>query len=178
MVALGGSGTTGGVTADGLGLGLIACQPSGAQNSTNLANGQQVCSLATAQSSKQISTLGVFLAVAGITPGAGVNRIALYSEAGALLTNTADMTVSFESTGFREAACPAFVLIAGTNYYLSVLTSFTGTVPQINYDGTEAYPALNGHYINVFQNGQTTLPATITPSAMSLSFAANVIYAR
>ena len=79
------------------------------------------------------------------------------------------MTALFETTGYIEGTLTAGVPIAeGTGYYLAYLSSFTGTVPTVAaLNGANAFPPIRGNYPSVFETGQATVPATITPSGMT-----------
>jgi hypothetical protein len=175
------AGGGGGPTAAGLGLGLVSVPPIlASETSTNLVNGTLLCQLTTAAAGAALSHMGIWLGTAGVTPGAGVNRLAIFTEAGAQVAQTVDMTAAFEGTGVVEGALQAaFTPTAGANYYLAALASFTGTVPAAQcFEMSPEVPALNGHLLSQGFTGQTTVPATITPAAGNLSFFIPLVYAR
>jgi len=164
----------GGLTTAGLGLGLLAVNPAYAASSASGNSEQLSITLCTATASKTVTTLGIMVTQAGVTPGAGVNVLAMYSESGELLAQTGDMTSAFESTGFAEGAIgnpggiTSYALTEGTNYYLAWLSSFTGTIPKFGGVNTGSTgQALNGHYVMRNLTSQTSLPALITPSSMN-----------
>jgi hypothetical protein len=136
-----------------------------ATGSHALTNEQAYFILCTATEAAVITKLGALLSAAGVTPGAGVNRLALFTEAGVQAAVTGDMTTAFESTGFAEGTITPYTLTEGANYYLMILTSFTGTVPSVAGPSLSVtMPALNGHYLNGSLASQATVPASITPS--------------
>lgn len=132
------------------------------------ANGNLLLGLCRNVASGTVGHLGVNIVVAGVTAGAGVNRLALFSSAGVLLGQTVDATAAFGGTGYVEVAMASGVAVtAGTEYYLGILTSFTGTNPTITgLSGSINLPNnIRGFYPNIFFTGQTTVPASFTPSA-------------
>ena len=123
----------GGLSIASLGLGIATAPFSQITITSNsLVNEQLFATLCTASVTKTITKLGLILSIAGATPGSGVNLMAIFSASGGTqLGITADMTSAMESTGQVEGALTSGVAItAGTNYYLVVLSSFTGTTPK------------------------------------------------
>ena len=164
-----------------LGLGLLTAHPFQCTSNENLADGQLVFCLATAQKSQAITKLGIAMFRAGVTPGAGVNQLALYSEAGVLLTNTGDMTSAFETgpPSWAEGSCTSHSIVQGTDYYMAVLTSFTGTAPGfIASDASANVAALNGHFLGQVFTGQSTLPGSVTPAIAHSHVFSYAMYAR
>lgn len=175
-----GGGGGSGLTAAGLGLTVMTVTPNFWLTTFSLSAQQVYLVLATAQSSATVTKLGVYLTGAGVTAGAGVNRLAIYSEAGTLLQQTGDMTSAFGGTGWVEGTIPAQALTAGTNYYIGVLCNFTGTAPTcagiaLNAAGNTV---LNTHYPAGTLNGQATVPASITPASLSNLQNLPAMYAR
>lgn len=129
-------------------------------------------SLAVAAKSGTLNHLGIVLAAAATTAGAGINALAIYSAAGALLGQTGDMTASFTgAAGYVEGTLGSGVaVVAGTAYYLAVVNNFTGTDPTFagfSIPGT-LYP-IRSDYMTVSQNAVTAFPASFTPSALGFS---------
>jgi hypothetical protein len=178
----GGGGTqycVAGPAVTALGLGLLTVDPSACGTVNTLSNEVLFAFLVTAPNSQAVTKLGIWVTTAGVTPGAGVNRLALFSETGTLLEQTGDMTTAFESTGWAEGTISSYNIVAGTNYYLAVLASFTGTIPDAaELAATTAVPGLNGHYLAVGLNGQATMPSSITPSTMTTQSRVYALYAR
>lgn len=119
-----------------------------------------------------ISKLGTWLTVSGAT-SSGANGMALYTEAGTLVDQTADMTASFSgSQGWISGTLSGGVqTLAAGNYYIAILSHFSGTAPQFAAN-TDLDPALasglvpiNGHYPAVYLTSQASFPASFTPSA-------------
>jgi hypothetical protein len=156
--------------ASGMGLAFWTMPPNMCVLATGntAANGNLLLGMAVAVKAQTLTKLGVNVVVAGVTPGAGVNRLVLYSSAGALLGQTVDMTAAFQGTGYIEGALTVSVpATAGTEYYLGIVTSFTGTNPTISgLSGSVNLPEnIRSNYPNIFFTGQATVPASFTPSA-------------
>lgn len=140
--------------------------------------------LATAGQTATLTALGTYVHTAGVTAGAGVNRLAIYTAAGVLLAQTADLTAAFGAAALAEAALTTPVGVqAGTNYYLAILANFTGTAVQtigvagqaLNSAGT---PLFGGVLPNLFSGGQASMPASFTPSGLSVGGSLAYIYGR
>lgn len=166
---------------DMLGLGLLTAPPVESGFTVSVTAGNLVCCLVNCPKSITVSTLGVQVTAAGVT-GSGTNAIALFTEAGVLIDQTGDMTTAFSSIGFMEGAMgSSHSLTAGTNYYLALLTHFSGTVPKVAATGTAStanIPLLNGHYIALFKSLQATVPGSFTPSSYTLNTGQYIMYAR
>jgi hypothetical protein len=135
-------------------------------------NGNLLLCLARAVAAVPINKLGVNVLTAGVTPGAGVNRMTLFTAAGVLVAQTTDMTAALQSTGYTEGTISGGAAVtAGTEYYLGIVTSFTGTTPLISGNsGSPNFPFnIRGFYPSIFLTGQATVPASFTPSAASLN---------
>lgn len=78
-----------------------------------------------------ISNLGTWLTAAGVT-SSGVNGMALADAAGNLIDQTVDMTALFSGTlGYIEAALSGGSrTLSDVNYYVGVLTHFSGSAPR------------------------------------------------
>lgn len=166
---------------DMLGLGLLTASPLESGFTVAQTAGNHVCFLVIATKTVTVSTLGIQVTTAGVT-GSGTNALALSTEAGVLIDQTGDMTTAFSSIGAAEGAMGAsHQVVAGTNYYLSVLTHFSGTVPKFAATGTANtanIPAVNGHYAAVFKAAQTNIPSSFTPSSYTLNSGHYVAWAR
>lgn len=143
-----------------------------------------VAFLATAAATATLTTLGTYLHTAGVTPGAGVNRLAIYSAAGVLLSQTGDLTAAMQAAGLVEGALAAPVAVqAGQNYYLALLPNFTGTpIQTLGVNGqalnNAASPLFGGLLPNLFTPGQASMPASFTPSSLGAGGSLNFIYGR
>lgn len=162
----GGGSVASGVSPAGYGLGLLTMQPYEPGTSLTLTDTSIFLTLVTAAVSKSITKMGVYLTRAGVTPGVNANGLALYSEAGVLLGQTADMTTAFESTLWAEGTLTAAVpVVAGTNYFWGISGSFTGTTAQVAAIFTNVLDSgLNGHFPAEQLTG-TAFPASFTPGA-------------
>lgn len=159
-----------GVTPAGLGLAMLSNPPQLCPNQANCTDKQQFCVLVTCVQSVTLSHIGCYLQQAGITPGTGINGMAIYAEAGgAALATSSDMTVAMESTGYVEGTL-SLAVTAGTNYYIALLTSFSGTIPKVNAVQTTlaAVTLFNGHYIGGTLAAQSSF-GSLTPSGLSAS---------
>jgi hypothetical protein len=138
-------------------------------------------SLVTAGASGTITKLGTVLSGGGSTPGAGVNGLAIYSEAGALLANTASLTTAFEGTGLVEASISSVSIVAGTNYYLCFQSCFaTNTLDVMTGNGFLDFEAgsINGHVLCLGFFSSTTWPSTVTVSSAAAGSHRPYVYAR
>jgi hypothetical protein len=127
--------------------------------------------LATATQTVSLTKMATWIGGAGVTAGAGINGLAIYTEAGLLLGQTVDMTAAFQvASSYAQANLTANVPVtAGTNYYLCYLHNFTGTVPTIPGfippPGTT--PVINGHILHGFLASQASFPASFSPGGLS-----------
>lgn len=114
-----------------------------------------------------VTNLGCWVTTAGVT-SSGVNGMALYTEAGVLIDQTADMSTAMSSAGVITAALGSpHTLSDSTNYYIAILTHFSGTTPKVANaaNGGTTYPSVNGHILSLAINSQTSFPASFTPSS-------------
>lgn len=122
-----------------------------------------------------ITDLGLWLGTAGVTPN-GVNAMALYSEAGAQLGITGDMSSALSdpasNSKYVEAAMGAAVQTAdATDYYVTVLCHM-GSNPQIAGFLDVTVPVIKGNPPALAFGGQATLPASFDPQTAALAGAA------
>ena len=175
-----------GISLSSLGIKIAAAHPLGTSSSGNLSNEVLYWMRATAQQAGQITIMGCNCGTAGITPGAGANRMAVYTLASATATTaslaqqTADMTTAFETAGWVEGTLAAGVdLQAGQDYILAVLTSFTGTVPNLTRWGLSANGnPFNGIYLMGFLSSQATMPGTLNLSGSTVLGSPYSVYGR
>jgi len=167
-----------GMSAHMLGLAILTNDPGVTTNEDQLAAQEMFWVLCMAAVTRSITIMGTWLTQAGIGPGAGVNQMALYSEAGALLTTSADCTTGFESTGVTEVSCTPYTVTAGTNYYMAIVCNFASQAPKIPINGVNDVPSINGHYPLLFQSGNASIPSSFTPSALSQGFDSWIMWAR
>lgn len=174
----------GGLSAAAMGTPIATVGPSLVSNLVTITAQVFVAFLATAGASVTLTKLGTYLRTAGVTPGAGVNQMAVYSAAGLLLAQTADMTAAMSAAGLCEGTLTAPVpVVAGTNYYLALLPNFTGTAIQtIGFAGqalnSAAAPLFGGVLPNLFAAGQAALPASFVPSSLGAGGSVNYLYGR
>lgn len=166
---------------DMLGIGMLTAPLTDSGFVATQTAGNQVCCLCTPPKTVTVSVLGIQVTTAGVT-GSGVNALALYTEAGVLIDQTGDMTTAMGSVGFAEGTMGAsHTLTVGQNYYLCVLTHYSGTVPKFAATGTASsanIPLINGHYPAVFKTATATFPSSFTPSTYSLNSGHYIMYAR
>jgi hypothetical protein len=152
----------------GYGLALASLQPPAASTATTAVNETLYLVRVTARVSASITKLGCWITGAGVTPGAGVNLIAIYSATGTQLQVTADLTTALESTGIAEGTITSQAVVAGTDYWLGLLTSYSGTAPHFaGASAAAAIPAVNSVYSAGSVASQATMPASITPSSLT-----------
>lgn len=130
------------------------------------------CYLTYASRAATLTKLGCWIGVAGVTAGAGINGLAIYSSDSATLATlqaqTGDMTAAFGSVGYAEGTLTAsFGVLANTNYWLVALHNFTGTVPT--WPGQTAattIPDIHGQRLRGFLAAQASFPGTFNPQAL------------
>lgn len=121
-----------------------------------------------------VTNLGIWLTLAGVT-ASGANGLALYTEAGVLIDQTADLSTAFATAGFLEAPLSGGPqqLAANASYYIGVLSHFSGTTPKAaTAVAGQAIPSIKGHLLSLTQAATATFPASFTPSGLSISTAA------
>lgn len=151
-----------------LGLELITASAFGGFGSFFTLNaGVLVLVLVRATRDATLTTMGVSLQLGGTT-STGNNSLAIYSEAGTRLGETADLSATLTSPGYKEGALGASVNItAGDFLYLGALTHYTTppTVVGFSYDGSSNYPDINSHRPSIFYTAQASFPANLTIAA-------------
>lgn len=117
-----------------------------------------------------VTTVYASLLVTGTTLTSGQNFLGLYSKTGTRLGVTADQTTSWATTGSKAVALTSsYTVTASDFHYVAILTN-ASTTPAF------ATGTLNSQPINtlgvsgtlrfaVAGTGQTSLPASLTPSA-------------
>lgn len=116
--------------------------------------------------STTINTLGAWKVSEGSGP-TGTCGMALYTEAGVLIDQTASMAAALTSPGNAWVSGTlsggARAVTAG-NYYVALLSNMT-TGPQMAAVAlTNNAPAINGHYPSVYLTGQSGFPASFNPA--------------
>ena len=141
-----------------------------AMSATQVPARELLLTLATATQTVTLTQMAVWIGAAGAGPDTGVNGLAIYSAAGALLGRTADMTSDFEldNNYAQEDLTAGVPVVAGTNYYLAYLHNFTGTPPAVPgfVPPPGAVPAINGHVLHGYVSDQDSFPASFDPSAL------------
>lgn len=152
----------------GFGLALASMAPSLAGTATTAVNETLYLARMTARVSASITKLGCWITGAGVTPGAGVNLMAVFSAAGTQLQVTGDLTTAIESTGIIEGTITSQAVVAGTDYWIGLLTSYSGTAPHFaGASAAAAIPAINSVYSAGSSATQATMPASFTPSGLT-----------
>ena len=166
---------------DMFGLGLLTAVPTASGYTVAQPAALMSCFLCMAPKGTSVTRLGIEVTAPGATPS-GLNALALYDESANLIDQTGDMSAAFGSTGFVEGSLSqARTLTAGANYYICVITNFSGTLPHLAATGTSGsanIPALNGHYMSLFKNAVASFPASFVPSALSINSGNYIAYAR
>lgn len=125
-----------------------------------------------------ISNLGVWLGTAGSGP-TGVSSMALFSEAGAQLAVTGDMTTALSSSGnngtYVEAAVGTpYTAVDGASYYIGILCQMSSN-PLIagTFSGSGLHiPTIKGHRAAIVVGSQSSMPASFSVSGASMAAAA------
>lgn len=122
--------------------------------------------------SETINKLGCWIKTAGVTAGAGINGLAIYSAAGVLLGQTGDMTAAFQvANSYQEGTIAGGqAVVANTDYYLCFLANFTGT--QVVVPGTTDtanVPSIRSNFATLTLAAQASFPASFTPSSLALN---------
>lgn len=180
IYSLGGGGG-GGLSPASIGLAIASFVNPFTATTNAMGDGESNAVLATALTGGSITKLGIAIAGAGITPGAGINKLAIFDSSGNLLGQTVDMTTAFESAGWAEGALTAPAAVtAGKNYYLWAVSSFSGTPPD--YAGPNnvmnSTQPLNGVYLGGYAVGVVTVPASFTPSGLGSQNTLPAMYGR
>lgn len=143
------------------GLGMITAHPATAASAHNLAAGTILFSLIRCTKPQTITTIGVWISIAGGTSN-GVSGMALYDEAGNLLSKT--NTMNFTSAGYIEGTLIAAQNLAVGTYYLSLITHLTSNITIKCAEATSNFPTINGHYMSVALTSQTDFPSSFNPA--------------
>lgn len=138
----------------------------------SLANGLLAMVLIRAVSSATITKLGVWIGTAGVT-GTGLCALALYTEAGALLSQTGDMAAAFASATYSEGTLAASQAVtAGTNYYVAMISTMSTAPLVLAANAANNIPVIRNHRGSITLSSQTSFPSSVTPSSLSLNSAA------
>ncbi len=165
--------TSGGITAEtwinSLGL-EFATLPHPFLCPSGITFGAQVlsCYLTYATRAATLDHLGCWIGVAGATPGAGINGLAIYSSDSATLATlqaqTGDMTAVFTTVGYGEGVLTApYAVKANTNYWLAALHNLTSVPTWPGQTAATTLPDINGQRIRGFKAAQASFPATFNP---------------
>jgi len=150
-----------------LGYGLLTADPRLSAVTYAQSPGDFVLCLCTASRTKSISTLEIWVTLAGVT-GSGTNALYLYDELGNQIDLTGDLTAVFSTTGMVGGAMGgSHTVNAGSNYYIGFLTHFSGTQPHFAATGTTQtanFPVMNGRRMAIFKSGVATAPASFDPT--------------
>jgi hypothetical protein len=170
----------GGMSLAGLGLQLLTLNPQSVDSATVATSARLELALCTANASVPVSTLGTWYSGSSLAVSSPC-ELGLFSEAGTLLEGTADLSASIvTATDYTtlEGSITTVNVVQGTNYWLGLL--FTGTAMPALADSTNsaAFGALNGHYLSLLVNSQTSMPGSFTPSTATGNTRIRMIWAR
>lgn len=136
------------------------------------ANGTLYCNAVHVRATTAVTKLCFYVGTVAGTPVAGQNWIGLYDATGALLVSAAlDSVVT--STG-NKVVTVASTPVAPGRYWVGILTN-AASGPNLARSGVIAPPLANfnltaaNYRTGTSGTGQTTLPASFTPSALSQS---------
>lgn len=121
-----------------------------------------------------ITNVALSITTVGAALVAGQNFAGLYDSLGTLLSATADQTANWGTIGFKEMALTAPQAVAAGYYYVAVVSN-AGTTPAFARGSAltasianAKLTATNGRF-TTGPAGQTTLPASITMAARTLT---------
>lgn len=121
-----------------------------------------------------ITNVALSITTVGAALVAGQNFAGLYDSLGTLLSSTADQTANWGTIGFKEMALTAPQAVAAGYYYVAVVSN-AGTTPAFARGSAltasianAKLTATNGRF-TTGPAGQTTLPASITMAARTLT---------
>lgn len=119
-----------------------------------------------------VSVIGFQFPTAGATFTAGQNFAGLYSDAGNLLSGSADQTANFAGTGLKAVSLTTPQAVAADSFVRAVILVNAGTTPQIRAGTSSGVSANLGLTGSAQRFGQiagplTALPASFDPSAVS-----------
>lgn len=124
--------------------------------------------------STTITNVALSITTVGAALVAGQNFAGLYDSLGTLLSATADQTANWGTIGFKEMALTAPQAVAAGYYYVAVVSN-AGTTPAFARGSAltasianAKLTATNGRF-TTGPAGQTTLPASITMAARTLT---------
>jgi hypothetical protein len=153
-------------------LGLIAQTLQIEQTSSHFQLSSGTCVLTLIHIPKStVSTLGVWVTNEGITP-TGVCGMALYTEAGVLIDQTADMSADLAAPGnhwISAGLSGGPQNLAAGSYYIAFLSHMSAGP---NIGGVSAFtnvPVINGKHPSVYLTGQSAFPASFTPASANVN---------
>ncbi len=172
----GGAGGSSGVVdleAARLGLKGLTLQPELCRDEPALGSGNALYQLRYAAEPLSLTKCWVWVRGAGAT-STGSNTMALYSADGVKLAETGDMTSVFTSAntfGFGTLGTQVD-LDEGDGYYIGILVHFSSAptaMGALQGGANVSVPAggFNGRYTSIYATGQTSFPASFTPSALN-----------
>lgn len=165
-------GATAPADAAAFGLAMWATPPELSYATATPAAGQMLAALTVAQQSQTITKLGMWVTAAAVTQvgGGNLNQLGIYTAAGVLLGSTADTPAAFTATGYKEVALTSAVpVVAGTAYYLCVLSDFSTQAAIAGSTLTQAIPLIRGVMACGGLAGQASMPASFNPAALVAS---------
>lgn len=117
-----------------------------------------------------VNSIGLTVSTAGSGLTAGQNLVGLYTLAGSKLGQSVDQTSFWNSTGFKNCALSAPVVISTSGYYYVAVLS-VGTTAPISTSSNGLQSTFNANTSGATLRhasaltGQTTLPSSITTSS-------------
>ena len=166
----------GSATVDAYGFLAMTYDPAVAPAGTALTSGTVQMSRLDLPAPATISTITTAAVTAGTTLTAGQNFAGLYDAAGNRVAVTADQTVAWGTTGEKNMALTVPYAAAAGVYHVAYLSNGATPVSFLRGSSGAAVTALLNHGMSMTAArwalgpaAQTTLPATITMSARTLS---------
>lgn len=124
-----------------------------------------------------ISTLWVHVGVGGTAVTAGQSFLGLYNTSGTLLAQTADLSVSFATSGLKSGALTVPYAAGAEHYYVGILANATTTTPSFSITAAHSASAINANLSTATSRWATTggaltaLPASVTMGSVTPSSA-------
>jgi hypothetical protein len=114
-----------------------------------------------------VTTIGGWKVNEGTGPATGTCGMALYTEAGVLVDQTASMSTAFTNVGnewVQGNLTGGTQAIAAGNYYLALLSTLPAAPAFAAVSLITDLPPINNHYQAVYITGQSTFPASFNPA--------------
>jgi len=121
-----------------------------------------------------VTTLGAWKTTESVGTPTGTCGMALYTESGTLIDQTTSMATALANPS------PAVEWISGSlsggqhtltagSYYIAFLSNIAGAPQIAGATSIDFIPPINGHYSSLYLTGQSSFPASFSPSGATLN---------